>query len=109
MIRNACYVAIFEFIVTAVGVVTLGHNFAIGPITFGLTFIFLTGLFSAKRRLIRAITALLFGATDTSLLTTPAFWGSVSFAVIGAIAVGVIGDESKGGIACFYERGIAKC
>lgn len=107
MIRNACYVGVFGFIVAVVGVATLQYRFAIGPIILALTLIPLAGLFLAKRRLKGAIPDLIFGAIDTSLLTIPAIWGGVSFGVAGAIAGGVIGDALTDGVAGFFEGGIA--
>ncbi len=108
MIKKAIYISFFGIIVTLIGVFTLQHRLAIGPMVFILTSIPLLGLFFAKRSFKGALPDLIFGSIDTGLLTIPALWGGALFGFAGAIAGGVVGDALTDGIAGFFEGGIAE-
>ena len=56
----------------------------------------------------RLIPDLIFGATDTGLLTVAALVGASFFGVIGAIIGAVVGDAITDAVAGFFEGSIAE-
>ena len=62
MIKQALYIGFLGIIVAIIGVITLQHRLAIGPMVFILSGIPLSGLFFAKRSFKGALPDLIFGS-----------------------------------------------